>query len=546
MGLSALIRTVRHRSDRGPVVDAANDDDRSHQIDRARCDRFCVDPDAPFLVSFPRTGSHWLRMMMELYFERPTLVRAFYYADREDYLAYHTHDMDLAWQRQRVVYLYRDPVDTVFSQVMYEQQSPEDEGAARQWAGRYAEHLAKWLVHERFTTDKLLVRYEDLRADLHGTFARITNFFGQPFDPAALSRASERVTKDEVKRKTSHDPQVVQLKRDYEAARAAFREDLGPIVREVVFGGHPELCDAFGVALPQAPSAESRPAPSIDDPPLRLSAVVCSCNEAHYLPECLESLAFCDERIVIDLGSTDETVAVAAAHGARVVPHPRVPVVEQVRRFAVEQARHDWVVFFDPDTMFPAHRQEELRTLLASSPHAGRVSSLQQNYFKRRPIHHGPWSGLGHCTVAIHRRRVELNHAVHAGIRLKDGWAKVVLPDRETEADAVKHYWVDSIGYMIAKHRRYARAEGPVRYERGERFAWRTAIRSAIRETKRGLIWKAGWRDGLQGVGLSLFWGWYHWACLMALRRTQRQRARQPEGVDQSVAASVGSQKAAA
>ena len=58
-------------------------------------DAFVADPENTFLVSFPRTGSHWLRMLMELYFQRPSLVRVFYFNERADYMCYHTHDLDL-------------------------------------------------------------------------------------------------------------------------------------------------------------------------------------------------------------------------------------------------------------------------------------------------------------------------------------------------------------------------------------------------------------------------------------------------------------------
>jgi hypothetical protein len=97
----------------------------SLQIDEPSIiEAFIENPDSPFLVSFPRTGSHWLRLIMELYFGRPSLVRVFYYPERTDYLTLHTHDIDLDIERRNVIYLYRDPVDTVYSQLNYYKESP--------------------------------------------------------------------------------------------------------------------------------------------------------------------------------------------------------------------------------------------------------------------------------------------------------------------------------------------------------------------------------------------------------------------------------------
>lgn len=498
----------------------------SERASQTYVERFCADPRAPFLVSFPRTGSHWLRMMMELYFGRPTLVRAFYHLDRTDYLLCHTHDLDLACERGRVIYLYRDPIDTVFSQIMYEKQSPTDAAAAREWAGRYAEHLSKWLVDERFTREKLIVRYEDLRENLPAAFARIAGFFGQSLNGRTLEDAARCVTRDEVKRKTTHDAQVVQLKRDYEAQRQEFRETLGPTVRDVVFGGFPALRDALGGSCSSGPPA----ARQASNRETGISAVVCSCNEAHYLRACLESLSFCDERIVIDLDSTDQTVQVARACGARVVDHPRVAVVEQVRRFGTEQARNDWVIFPDPDEVFPLHRGAELRRAIAAQPSAGLIKVPLEYYFRRRLLRYGRWGGVKFRDLVFHRRRVELTPDVHAGIRLRDPWQSHGLPAGDSAGDRIAHYWIDSYAQLFAKHRRYARREAEPRYRRGERFAWRSALRRSLHEVRRVLLWRRGWRDGLQGVFLSLFWGWYFWKCQVELRRHQRSAPVEPAG----------------
>lgn len=518
--------------------------EQSRRIEQRQVQQFCTDPQAPFMVSFPRTGSHWLRMLCELYFERPTLVRAFYYPDSEDFLTCHTHDMDLACERSHVVYLYRDPVDTVYSQICYEEQSTEDEAVVRQWAGRYAEHLTKWLVEETFTQKKLIIRYEDLKRDLPGAFAPIAEFFGQKLDVNRLEDAASRVTKSEVKRKTAHDDRAVRVKDDYESRRARFHERFSDLIDQIMVSFCPDLADW----LPRSESALA----AVDRQrnelagPIRLTAVICSHNEAHHLSACLGGLSFCDERIVIDLESTDDTAQVAHAHGARVVPHPRVSVVEKVRRFAVEQAGSDWVIFMDPDMVFPAHRGEELRRFIAEHRDAGLIYANTRNYFLRRPICHGRWGGVHDYATVYHRRRVLLCGKVHQGLLLAEGCSAARLPRGQSESDLIAHYWVDSIGQFFAKHARYARMEGLPRYERGERFAWRRAIGDVAKEVRKALIWRSGWRDGLSGVALSLAWGWYRAACWASLRkvqsdppsarRAQAKEAWQPDEVQRKAA----------
>ncbi|MBN1680162.1 MAG: sulfotransferase domain-containing protein [Anaerolineae bacterium] len=206
---------------------------------------FDADPDNPYLVSFPRTGSHWLRMLIELYFERPTLKRAFYYPDRHDYLLLHTHDLELDVQRRNVIYLYRDPVETVYSQLQYHHENPNDTGRITHWADLYGRHLDKWLRTETCTTHKTIVTYEGLRRDLPFEYAKITAHFDTAFDYERFDNVAQRVTKEEVKRKTPHDEQVMQLGTAYQTTRDEFTAAHADLVWDVVLNNRPHLRDIF-------------------------------------------------------------------------------------------------------------------------------------------------------------------------------------------------------------------------------------------------------------------------------------------------------------
>lgn len=206
---------------------------------------FVENPASPFLVSFPRTGSHWLRMVMELYFERPSLVRVFYYPKRRDYLTLHTHDMDLEVERLNVIYLYREPVDTTYSQMSYEKDDLEDPARIRHWSGLYGRHLEKWLYTETFTARKTVIRYDRLRDTPEPEFAKICAHFGQTLDSNQLAEAMSRVTKEKVKEKTPHDPSVITLGASYEDTRHAFREKNAALVWETVLEGRARLRGAF-------------------------------------------------------------------------------------------------------------------------------------------------------------------------------------------------------------------------------------------------------------------------------------------------------------
>ena len=213
--------------------------------DKSVIEMFTTNPDNTFLISFPRTGSHWLRMLMELYFGRPSLVRVFYYPERNDYLTLHTHDLELDVERPNVIYLYREPVDTIFSQLRYHKEPLEDRERIAYWSDLYGHHLDKWLVRELFTTHKTVLTYEGMKRDLASEFAKVTRHFGEPLDEARLEEVANQVTRDEVKRKTQHDPQVVQSQAAYKVAQREFRERQGTLVWDVLTKDRPHLVDYF-------------------------------------------------------------------------------------------------------------------------------------------------------------------------------------------------------------------------------------------------------------------------------------------------------------
>lgn len=209
--------------------------------DQALIRSFTDNPSFPYLVSFSRTGSHWLRMIMELYFEKPSLVRAFYFKDAKDFTCYHTHDMDLELRRQNVIYLYRNPVETVYSQLRYYNENPNDKDRCAHWTKLYARHLSKWLVHDDFTQKKTVLTYEGMKSNMAQEFAKVCAHFGQELDEGKLKRALEKVSKGELKKKTGHDQQVVNLSSEYQMDRSSFAEQYSVQISEDIFAIAPEL-----------------------------------------------------------------------------------------------------------------------------------------------------------------------------------------------------------------------------------------------------------------------------------------------------------------
>jgi Glycosyl transferase family 2 len=118
-----------------------------------------------------------------------------------------------------------------------------------------------------------------------------------------------------------------------------------------------------------------------------LSAVVITRDAAAQIVPCLKSCAFADEILVVDSGSTDETVALAQANGARVISREWEGFGKQ-KQFAVSQAQHDWVLCLDADERVT----DELRGAIESALRLTEFKAYKMprcNRFMGRYLRHG-------------------------------------------------------------------------------------------------------------------------------------------------------------
>jgi len=246
-------------------------------------------------------------------------------------------------------------------------------------------------------------------------------------------------------------------------------------------------------------------------------------NEAQVLEQCLASMAFCDDLLVLDLGSSDGSPDVARSFGARVIAHEWVPIVEVVGPFLLARIRTPWVVLLDPDMVLPAATPEAFRSV-TDDGRLGIAAMHYQNFYREQAIHYGTWGG-SHRTfpVLLHRDRVELGAHVHQGISPREGYTRHILAD--TADLRITHLWGHSWRHLIDKHKRYIEAEGRGRLARGETFSWRRFARLAWRAAHDHFLKHRGYRDGLLGLQLGYLWFWYVCASQLALRRELTRRS---------------------
>ena len=120
-----------------------------------------------------------------------------------------------------------------------------------------------------------------------------------------------------------------------------------------------------------------------------ISAVIIARNAADRIADVLASVDMCAERLVLDSGSTDATVAVARGCGARVEHQPFLGYGPQKRR-AVALARHDWILSLDADEVLDETARSACAALDLSDP-ARCFRIRRRTFIGDREVRHGCW-----------------------------------------------------------------------------------------------------------------------------------------------------------
>jgi glycosyltransferase involved in cell wall biosynthesis len=122
----------------------------------------------------------------------------------------------------------------------------------------------------------------------------------------------------------------------------------------------------------------------------KITALAITLNEEENVKRYVQSLSFADEIIFIDSNSTDATVALAKELGVTVIQRPFDDFSTQ-RNFALQQAKNDWIVFFDLDEHITPELEKEI-TAVTSSPNDCIAFYVQRNfYFFQKKIKFGGW-----------------------------------------------------------------------------------------------------------------------------------------------------------
>ena len=227
---------------------------------------------------------------------------------------------------------------------------------------------------------------------------------------------------------------------------------------------------------------------------MSVTAVVITLNESAHIAACLESVAWADERLVVDSGSTDGTPDLARQAGARVLQHEWLGYGAQ-KNYAASQASYDWIVSVDADERVTPALAEEIRSTLAGTPAHGGYRVPRVTWHLGRWIRTTDWYPDYQLRLYDRRKARWKTRLVHESVDV-DGSAGLLRAE-------LQHYAYRDIAHHLDTINRYTTLAARQMQAEGRRAGLADLVLHPPAAFVRNYVLRRGMADGTAGFIIS-------------------------------------------
>jgi glycosyltransferase involved in cell wall biosynthesis len=263
-------------------------------------------------------------------------------------------------------------------------------------------------------------------------------------------------------------------------------------------------------------------APPVSRTPI--SACVIAWQEADRIDDCVRSLTWCDEVVVVDSGSTDGTPERAAALGARVLHNAPFPGHREQKQWAVERAVHDWVLCVDADERVTDELRARLQELRAAGLRGAGYAMPRRNHYLGRVVRRGLFWPDVKLRLFDRRRARWGGTNPHDRVEVTDGGAVTEL------AEPIEHLSYRDFAHHLRTVDAFTAIAARALRAQGRRASIFDLLVRPPAVVFKSLVLKRGFLDGWRGLVIGGMAGYYDWLKYWRLRRAWRsdREARTP------------------
>ena len=221
----------------------------------------------------------------------------------------------------------------------------------------------------------------------------------------------------------------------------------------------------------------------------RLTVIIPTFNEEHYIEDCLYSVKFADEIIVIDSFSTDETVAIANRYDCKVIQR-KFDNFSNQKNHALQFATCDWVLFVDADERIPYQLQTQIFNAIGSGKHSGYKLKFPHFFLNRFLYHH-----YNYVTRLVVRTECRFEGSVHEKLIIDGSIGKLDSP--------VLHYTYKGLQHYISKKDSYAWLQAEQMLKKNKKVTYFHLAFKPFYRFFSSYVLRGGFRDGISGLAIA-------------------------------------------
>ncbi len=248
-------------------------------------------------------------------------------------------------------------------------------------------------------------------------------------------------------------------------------------------------------------------------------------NEEENIRKSLNSYLFCDQVIVVDVGSHDNSKLIAEEMGVEVIQHEWTAIPEQTWPDIMYLVKNDWILIADADEEFQYSLADRIARKIINNNDAI-IYLPRQDSFLNKPVNGTAWGGISYVPKLFNKNRVQLDCLVHRPMSPLDNFPiSRINGDKDT---VIIHHNGDNLLKLMKKLKRYYQLEGEARFKTGHRFAWfKWIYYDTYGCLKRNLFDLNGLNGGPREIFLSFILTWYELNSGISLRKYQMRKIKQ-------------------
>jgi glycosyltransferase involved in cell wall biosynthesis len=258
---------------------------------------------------------------------------------------------------------------------------------------------------------------------------------------------------------------------------------------------------------------------------LPISVLVHTLNEEKNIRNCLETIKWADEIIIVDMYSDDKTVEIASKYTDMIFYHERMGYADPARQYGLEKASQNWILIVDADELVPLKLKQRLEIIIKED--MGDIISVpHNNYFFGKQMHYTGWGPLQDTHHRCFKKEyVFISDKIHSNFQEREDARIYEIEDPQ---EGFIHFNYEDMEHFLEKLNRYTTIEAKALFEAEEDIKFKTVVNQIFSEFRKRYIKLKGRKEGYRGFSLSFLMGVYRLVTYAKLKLMKEYKSPNP------------------